>query len=307
MIRRTLFCAALGLLLFSCSKDLKTENDDVVSVSFSIDDVLPGEDDEPGTKVTLDADGTDLSILWNLSDTLGVFPQTGAQVFFSPTSEGQTFTSFDGGGWAFKSGANYYSYFPFIGDIYLNRNHIPVSFGNQTQDGITDTNIAETCFMYTSPTSVENESLKFQYHLLTCILRVRATLPAGTYTNLTVTAPTDAFVAEGYYDLMASTPTIIPTRMSNQISTRLKNITLTSQQQVIIYLTHAPTNLKNVNITVSVLNSEQTEYQQTKTPSVNYIVGTINSLTCNALVAVPQSMGLIVDDWEDDNHQGQAQ
>lgn len=298
MMRQTIIYAALIFLLFSCAKVTKTRDDGVVYVSFSVDDVIPGENDEPGTKVTLDADGTDLSILWNLSDTLGVFPQTGAQVFFSPTSEGQTFTSFDGGGWAFKSGANYYSYFPFIGDIYLNRNHIPVSFGKQTQDGITDTNIAETCFMYTSPTSVENESLKFQYHLLTCILRVRATLPAGTYTNLTVTAPTDAFVAEGYYDLMASTPTIIPTRMSNQISTRLKNITLTSQQQVIIYLTHAPTNLQGVNLTVSIISSDQMAYRQTKTPSVQYIVGTLNSLTCNNLVATPLTTEEIVDSGE---------
>lgn len=295
MIRRTLFCAALGLLLFSCSKELKTGEGDVVSVSFSADEFIPGEDDEPGTKMILDNND---HLIWALSDTLGVYPESGAQVYFNSTVEGSSSTTFDGGGWDFKNGVNYYSYYPFIGNIYLNRTHIPVSFTKQTQDGITDTDIGETCFMYTGPTSAATGTLHFQYHHLTCILRVRATLPAGTYTNLTVTAPTDAFVAEGYYDLMASTPTIIPTRMSNQISTRLKNITLTSQQQVIIYLTHAPTNLKNVNITVSIISSDQMAYRQTKTPSVQYIVGTINSLTCNQLVEAPITTEEIVDSGE---------
>lgn len=272
-------------------------------ISFSIDEISPGCIDEPETKVVLSGS----SILWTLSDTLGIFPQTGAQVYFNTTVEGSTQTSFDGGGWGFKNGVNYYSYYPFIGDIYLDRRHIPISFGNQVQEGVTDTNIGESCFMYTSPTSAATGSLNFQYHLLPAMMRVRATLPAGTYTNLAITAPSSVFVIDGWYDLMAATPVITPTRMSNQISTRLKNFTLTSQTQVEIYLMLAAVNLQGVNITVSILNSEQTEYQQQKTPSGPWNAGLLSGLTCNDMVAVPQSMGLIVDDWEDDNHQGQAQ
>lgn len=294
MQRRLLLYAALVFSLFSCNSSLKTEDEDVASLSFSVDDFVVSTEDEPATKVVLD----EYSILWTLSDTLGIFPQSGAQVYFNSTVEGSTETLFDGGGWGFRNGFNYYSYYPFVGDIYLDRHHIPVSFGKQEQDGVSDTNIGECCFMYTSPTSAASGNLHFQYHHLACILRVRATLPAGTYTNLTITAPSAAFTAEGWYDLTANNPVITPTRMSNQISTRLKNFTIASQTQVTIYLMHAPVNLQGVNITVSVLNSEQTEYQQQKTPSVAYTAGSLSSLTCNDMVPTPLTTEEIVDSGE---------
>ena len=302
--RNFISCFTLLLALFACSPSSFTEDEDVTSVSISADDFAPGVSDEADTKVVLNG----YNILWTLSDTLGVFPQTGAQVYFNSTIEGSTTTQFDGGGWGFKNGFNYYSYSPFVGDIYLNRNHIPVSFSYQEQDGPEDTNIGECCFMYSSPTSSDMGELHFQYHHLGCILRVRATLPAGTYTDLAITAPSNVFVMDGWYNLMAATPVITPTRMANQIYTKLKNITLTSQTQIAVYLMLAPVNLQGTQITVSVLNSEQTEYQQQKTPPGAYVVGTLNGLTCDDLTAVPQSMGLIVSGWENGgNINGTAQ
>ena len=98
---------------------------------------------------------------------------------------------------------------------------------------------------------------------------------------------------------MDQSPVIIPATMGNQLLICLNNITLTSQTQITVYLMTAPVNLKGTEVTVSVLNSEKTEYQQKKTPSGEYLVGTLNGLTCNDLQAVPQSMGLILVDWED--------
>lgn len=294
MIRRVLFCAAFVIPLLACTPSKLAGDEDVFSVSFSIKDVLPGTTDEPGTKVVLSGG----NLLWNLSDTLGIFPQTGAQVYFNTTVEGSTQTTFNGGGWGFKNGVNYYSYYPFIGDIYLDRRHIPISFSNQVQDGVTDTNIGESCFMYTGPTSAATGSLNFEYFLLPAIMRVRATLPAGTYTNLAITAPSSVFVIDGWYDLMASTPVITPTRMSNQISTRLKNFTLTSQTQVEIYLMLAAVNLQGVNITVSIINSEQMAYRQQKTPSGPWNAGLVSGLTCNDMVATPLTTEEIVDSGE---------
>ena len=284
------------LALLSCTRQEMGQEQDVNTISFSADSFCQGVIDEAETKVTLDASN---HILWTLTDTLGVFPNTGAQVYFITTTPGASTTSFDGGGWGFKSGATYYSYSPFVGNIYLNRSHIPVSFSGQVQDGVSDTNIGECCFMYTDAISAEAGSLNFQYHHLGCIIRVRATLPAGTYTRLAITAPTDAFIVDGWYDLMAATPSITPTRMGNQLSIALNNITLASETQITVYLMTAPVNLQGTEITVSVLNSERVEYQQHKTPSGQYVVGTLNGLTCNAMEAVPQNMGLILEGWGD--------
>ena len=302
MKRRTILGTAFLITLLSCTHMPVTVEEDVVSVTFSVDSFVSGVSDEPETKVVLSGN----NILWTLSDTLGIYPQTGAQVYFNSTTEGSTTTHFDGGGWGLKNGVYYYSYSPFIGNIYLNRNHIPVSFAHQEQNGVDDTDIGECCFMYTDATSSDAGNLHFQYHHLGCILRVRATLPAGTYTDLAVTAPSEAFLIEGWYNLMAASPVITSTRMSNQVYTKLKNITLTSQTQITVYMMLAPVNLQGTEITVSVLNSEGTEYQQHKTPSGSYNAGAVATLTCNDLTAVPQSMGLIIEGWEQDTHHGQV-
>lgn len=294
MKRITINITALLLAVCSCSRLGVTDNQ-VLTVSFTADRLVPGVFDVPETKVEIS--GT--NILWTASDTLGIFPNTGAQVYFNTTTVGSTSTVFDGGGWGFKNDAQYYSYSPFIGNMYLDRCHIPVSYTGQMQDGVDDTDVGECCFMYTDATLAETGSLNFQYHQLGCVLRVRATLPAGTYTRLAVTAPSDVFVMDGWYDLMAATPSITPTRMGNQLSIALKNITLASETQIAIYLMTAPVNLQGTEITVSVLNSTKTEYQQKKTPSGSYVVGSVNGLTCNDMTAVPQSMGLILEDWGD--------
>ena len=283
------------VLICSCTITKVDNVVDISTVSFSADQFVPGVFDMPETKVQIN--GT--SIIWTAGDTLGVFPGTGAQVYFNTTAVGSTTTSFDGGGWGFKNSYLYYSYSPFIGDIYLDRRHIPVSYAVQVQNSIDDTDVGECCFMYTEATSAESGSLNFQYHQLGCVLRVRATLPAGTYTRLAVTAPTDVFTIEGYYDLMDATPSITPTRMGNQLSITLDNVVLDSETQIAVYMMTAPVDLMGTEITVSVLNSEKTEYQQKKTPSGAYVAGTVNGLTCNNMTAVPQSMGLLLEAWGD--------
>ena len=285
---------ALLFAISACSR-VGVPDNQVSTVTFTADRLVPGVFDVPETKVEIDGTG----ILWTASDTLGIFPNTGAQVYFNTTTVGSTSTVFDGGGWGFKNDAQYYSYSPFIGNMYLDRCHIPVSYTGQMQDGVDDTDVGECCFMYTDATSAESGSLNFQYHQLGCVLRVRATLPAGTYTRLAVTAPSDVFVMDGWYDLMAASPSITPARMGNQLSISLENITLASETQIAVYLMTAPVNLQGTEITVSVVNSERTEYQQKKTPSGAYVVGSVNGLTCNDMAAVPQSMGLILEDWGD--------
>ena len=286
--------AQLLIVVCACTRTEKTEGL-VSTVSVSADSLVPGVFDTPQTKVEID--GT--SILWAESDTLGIFPNTGAQVYFNTTTAGSTSTVFDGGGWSFKNDAQYYSYSPFIGNIYLDRHRIPVSYTGQVQNGVDDTDVGECCYMYTDATSAEAGALNFQYHQLGCVLRVRATLPAGTYTRLAVTAPTDKFVMDGWYDLMVATPAITSTRMGNQLAIALTNVTFDSETQIAVYLMTAPVDLKGTEITVSVLDSNKTEYQQKKTPSGAYVAGTVNGLTCNDMAAVPQSMGLILEDWGD--------
>ena len=296
---RRMFCTQLlvGVAFFvGCQVIDNPELQEVKSVCFSID---PYQLDEETGETRTYLDGT--SFKWAATDTVGIYPNTGSQVIFAMTSgAGASSAEFDGGGWAFKPSSIYYSYYPFIGSIYLDRNHIPVSYLGQKQIGTGTEHIGPYDFMYTDPSSSASGNVNFQYHHLNCIIRPRLVgLPAGRYTKLAVTAPSAVFPTKGYYDLMAAEPAIVPTAWSNQLTIDLENFTVQEGVEYMVYLMSAPVAVGNIELTISILNEQKTEYQCKKTPSDNYLAGKIKGLVCNAFSAVPQSMGLIIDDWGD--------
>lgn len=279
----------------------KEQVSEEVKLRFDVDS-FTYVDDLPQTKTAL---GENFSVVWMPSDTAGVFPETGGQVYFTMNlGEDATTASFDGGGWAFKSNTTYYSYYPFIGDIYLNRNHIPVTFVGQKQTGTDQSDhIGQFDYTYTdgancivNPDSGKWE-VSFQYHHLCCILQPIITLQAGTWTKLAITAPSKVFAKNGWYDLLAASPTIVPTVLTDQMQIDLEGITLTEQTSFRVYLLTVPVNLQNTQITVSVRNSAGQEYQCTKTPSYVYEAGGIYGLTCTNWTEAP--MSLIIGDWGD--------
>ncbi len=299
MRKSLLFCPlAIFLLVIACRPNKETAFDDPVeSISFTIGRFIDHADDTPfSTKTSMNENG---EFLWSGCDTVGIYPNTGAQVYFAMTEgEGASSASFDGGGWDFKASATYYSYYPFIGNIYLDRNHIPVSYLGQKQTGITDTShIGPFDFMYTPGTSSSSGNLHFEYIHLNCILRFRLTLPAGEYTRLTISAQEPLFVQEGYYDLMATTPAIVPTKYTDHLSMDLNNIS-SDGTEFKVFMLIAPINLVGKEWTVSVLNGNKTELQCVKTTSKVFAPEGIYGFTCTSWTEVPQTMGFSMRNWD---------
>ena len=131
--------AASSLLLAACSgleqsiPEIADSNDSNVGegdlVEKVVFEVLPIKDgDEPETKASAvpyqnPNGGQSVKFVWEATDTVGIYPNTGSQVYFNIVDGvGTSSVSFNGGGWALKSNSTYYSYYPFVGDIYLKRN-----------------------------------------------------------------------------------------------------------------------------------------------------------------------------------------
>ena len=265
-------------------------------ISFTVQNFRVA-DDNPQTRTSLQ----DGNFIWAAGDTVGIYPNTGAQVYFAMESgAGTSAAVFDGGGWAFKSSATYYSYYPFIGNIYLDRHRIPVNYTGQKQTGTTGvSHIGPYAYMYTPATSLVDGNLSFSYTHLGCLIRVNLTLPVGNYTKLAITAPTKAFVKTGWFDLQSSSPAIVASGYTNQLTIDLENVTSDGSTPFYVYLMSAPVNLKGTEITVSVLNDKKKELQCKKTPSKDYAAAFTYGLGCSSWTEVAQSMGLILDDWDD--------
>ncbi len=297
-MRKIVILVTSVVLAFACNKvdstKGKVENDEVKKITVTVSNYKL--DGSLQTKTAIQSNG---DFQWAANDTLGIYPSGGAQVYFvvNPGANAQ-YASFDGGGWNFKYSYTYYGYYPFIGNIYLDKRHIPVDYTGQKQTGLESMDhVGKHDFMWSPGVSAEAGSLNFNFHHLNCIIRNTLTLPAGTYTKLAITAPSNLFVKKGHYDLTAATPAIVGDEFTNQIQIDLEGITIASETTFKVYLMSAPVDLKGKNITVSVLNSNKMELQCTKTPSKAYEAEMMYGLTCSSWTEVPQSMGFILEDW----------
>lgn len=263
-------------LMLACSEQKISTLDEHLAVTFDAQPI----DSEDGTRSAY----VNGDFQWTANDTVGIYPATGSQIYFSMAAgAGTSRATFDGGGWGFKSNSVYYSYYPFMADFYLNRHKIPVSFEGQVQDGRNNSeHFGLFDYMYTPGAQVNNNSLVFSYKHLVCIIEVMATLPAGTYKQITLTAPTQAFVTKGYFDLQSNNPQIIATESSNDLTVTFKeSVTVNDSDPFSTFLISAPVDLNGVEITVTAVDLDGKRYDCKKTPSRAYLASTRYGLTCS--------------------------
>ena len=279
--------ASIGLLA-GCSQ-MEQDFADVNSlcdgdlVEKVIFEVLPIKDgDDPETRASAVPNGGTVGFVWEATDTVGIYPDKGSQVYFNiEDGVGTSSVSFTGGGWALKQNSTYVSYYPFVGDIYLKRDKIPVSFIGQKQIGTTSPFVGARYYLATGASTSENGVLRFSYSTLNTIINVNATLPAGTYTKMSLTTEEPLFVEEGTYSL--DDREIVGTKFTNTLEIDLENVTLTQEGVLPIYIMSAPVDLKGKEVTVRIISSEGQHYECIKTPSKIYEAGTRYGLTCDKM------------------------
>lgn len=199
---------------------------------------------------------------WDRGDKIGIVPSKGAQIYFEvDEGAGTSSASFDGGAWALKSNATYWSYYPFYADYSVEKSRVPVSFDGQCQDGNGSTaHCGKHWCLYSSPASAEGGALTFNYHHLTSFFKTYVTLPAGTYTRISYSAENELFIKEGYFDLSSESTTIVAEEYSKEISLDLKNVTFTEPTELVSFLIVAPVDLTDIPITVTVYDSHGIAY-----------------------------------------------
>ena len=226
------------------------------------------------TKASLNQEGEgDINFCWEATDTIGIYPNQGAQVYFSmEDGVGTNEAIFDGGGWALRKESTYSCYFPFVGNMYLNRDAIPVSFANQEQTGLSNYE-GVRFYLASEGTSSSSGSLRFSFHILNTIIRIKAIgLPAGTYTRLSISTDEPLFVQDGSFGL--ENMTITGKTYSNSLEVSLNQFTLTEMSTetdpVFIYLTSAPIDLSGKTVTVRIYSDEDRIYKCEKSIPISF-------------------------------------
>ena len=254
--------AWLTVTLTSCNEESVPTADTLKHICITAQDFRT-EDTHTRTDFTITSSGAEFA--WGVKDTIGIFPDTGAQAYFPMISGAGTKTaSFTGGGWALKNGSTYAAYFPFIGSFYLDMSQLPLSYTGQKQtaDGSTK-HLGYYDYMAASPDAPHNGYVNFLFDHLGCLVQIKATLPdAGEYTLLMLQAEQAIFAREAALDLTGNSYRATATAYTDLTELALEGISTTrSNQTLTLYLMLYPADMRGQEVQV-VMKSREGRYYQ---------------------------------------------
>ena len=284
----------LAAVLFGCAQEVENPEVDITSVRCSISQIDVEEDFATGILDTLAATKASFSgtnFIWSLGDKIGIIPNTGSQIYFAVNDGAGTSTAaFDGGDWAMKSTGTFYAYYPLYPDIFLSKDHVSVAYTGQTQSGNNNNlHTGDHWTLYTEGTTAVGNSLNFAFNHLTSFFKTYVTVPAGTYTKITFSAPSAVFVQDGYFDLSAQTPTIVGTTFTDELSLNLQNVTFAEETELTGYLVLAPIDITGIPITVTVYKDGDPAYEYTLTKTSPMVAAKTYAFRATALTQLASS------------------
>ena len=285
----------LAAVFVGCTAEVENPEVDITSIRCSIAQIDVEEDFATGILDTLSvtkATITGSSFLWSAGDRIGILPNTGSQIYFAVTNgAGTSSASFDGGDWAMKSTGTFYAYYPLYPDIFLTKDHVPVSYIGQTQSGNNNTlHTGEYWTLFTGGTTAVGNTLNFSFNHMTSFFKTYVTVPAGTYTKISFTAPSNIFIKEGYFDLSAQTPAIVGTTMTDELTLNLENVTFAEETELSGYLVVAPVDIAGVPITVTVFKDGVATYEYTLAKANNMVASKTYAFRATALTQLASSV-----------------
>lgn len=242
----------------ACTNETGGQNlsNELKQVVVTVKDFIPEADSRAFNLVN-----NSVEFAWEDGDTIGIFPNTGAQAYFPilPESAGTNTASFTGGGWALKSSSTYAAYYPFVGNFYISPKEIPVCYGGQRQTGNASmTHLNTHDFMAASGSTPSSGKVNFHFAHLGAFAQLKITMPqGGTLTSVTLSADEAVFTTEGTIDLTATTPAIKSVKKSKTLKLDVENVTTTPESNVAtLYMMLAPVDFTSRTLSAIVETSD---------------------------------------------------
>lgn len=202
--------------------------------------IAPMEGEETSSRLMANDDVS--SYLWELNDTIGIFPTKGGQVEFviDESGAGGTFANFDGGGWGLKTAYNYSAYYPYN---FYNRDAkaVPISYLGQIYDAQAEkerAHLRDYMFCACAPISTDGKLLSFNLAHLGNLMKLTLTLPEATsYTSFAVYTDAKVLPVKKNINLQTGTVTETVTELSDRLTVELKNVTTTkANEEVVVWI-----------------------------------------------------------------------
>lgn len=263
-MKTILFIGFMGIcfMVGGCSNETNDlPLDEVKHVVISAEDFRSESD----SRTTLSVSSTGAVFSWAENDTVGIFPNDGAQVYFPMASGAGTKTaSFTGGGWALKNGSTYAAYYPFIGNYYLDKEQLPMTYVGQTQKGNASTShLGAFDYMAAPPTAPSESYVNFQFDHLNCLVQMRLTVPvATTFTELSLSCEQSIFTTKANLGLVGNNYSFTPIENAMQLNLQLSDTSSTAEGQVLtFYMMLAPVDMTSQTVFVTLTDENGKQYR----------------------------------------------
>lgn len=226
-------------------------------------------------------------MVWSDRDTIGVFPQTGSPIYFPMAgSAGEDVAEFDGGGWKLKPSTTYYSFCPFVPDMYLHPESIPYTVTGQVQKA--DGSRCHDGFdcLWSKGTTSGGSAVNFTFNRLCCFFRFTFTPAPGTYRKLVISAEDKAIPVRATFDITASSPALVVPEngYEAELAVDIEDAVVEAQgTSLLVYAAFIPCNLTGKQITFTLVDSEGRGYQYTRTFSKAFEAGTLYGVSLGSL------------------------
>lgn len=258
---KRMFLSLAGALVFlstftACTEEVESfSSNELREVIASADNFIPEADSRAFSFVN-----NEVAFSWADGDTIGIFPNEGAQAYFPILvgSEDSNSASFTGGGWALKASSTYASYYPFIGNFYMKQTEIPVNYVGQKQSGNASmAHLSAFDYMAASASTPSSGRVNFNFKHLGAFVQLKITMPlGGTLSSVTLSTDEAVFVTEGKVDLTTATPTIQAVTKSKTLTLDVENVTTTSDNPVAtLYMMLAPVDMTGKTLSAVVKQS----------------------------------------------------
>lgn len=301
----------------SCdSQDAITESssDEVEKVLVTIGQMV-----EEDNSSRLSANENASEYLWQLNDTIGIFPSKGGQVEFAIEGDaaGHTFAYFDGGAWALRKGYTYSAYYPFNFKC-RNIEAVPISYIGQVFDANYETDEREHLRNYlyfaSTPSSTEENLLLFNMNNIGNVLKLTLTMPTpATYTSVTVYTDAEVIPVKKTLNLKDGLLTQTVVELSDRLTIGLENVkTTTANEEVVVYMSFPSVSEGTHPIKLVAYDSEGFAYPSDITKSTGelaYAQFSVNGFQRRfATPTLKEGFNINLGDWGNDgtDHGGNA-
>ena len=245
---------------------------------------------------------------WAEGDTIGILPDEGSQVYFKINNISETEANkavFTGGAWGLKADNNYAAYYPFIQDIMLNREAVPVDYTAQTYSAREDGKVSLAHdYMAAMPVTREDGGLNFQFKHLGALVEVQFTLPegeSGAIKQLTLIADEAIFSLQGTFDLTADAVAITPAegKEAYNVMVNVENLTAEAGEPVSVFFMMPPMAMVETNTwkAMVVYGENNTGLPlEISTEKTELKAGYYYTLETDAITELPEAIE-ITDNW----------